>query len=361
MPMHRGQTLGQPKLQDDRGTPTVGDYFETVADFLKGPARQVMMQALPQRRHAGDRSCRVRICLEKHGALYHPARVDVITPESTVALALNVALSAHGATALLNEVSTLNHLARKYRHAFLPTALALTDDKAVRWPMFMAQWFEGFDEFHLSPLPNQGLGIKVWHHPEPFFLSDEQSLDLYRRAAYILTRCYDPVSFEQVFPWHMAAGDFIVAAPSGSLDLRLVTARDYQPLIKGAGADTTGAVLEGLIHFFLHLTLRLRLDRLDGTGDLVWAPAWAVEGAVVGFLEALAETSGHLHSDDLPFALVYALSRLAQHQIENRLGAICDAWTNAAAERPFLSAQIASHAQDLQACLAPFFIDKSTQ
>jgi hypothetical protein len=40
-----------------------------------------------------------------------------------------------------------------------------------------------------------------------------------------------------------------------------------------------------IVHFFLNLSLRMRLDRLDGTGDMVWAVPACLRGVVSGFLE----------------------------------------------------------------------------
>jgi hypothetical protein len=49
-----------------------------------------------------------------------------------------------------------------------------------------------------------------------------------------------------------------------------------------------------LILFFLQLTIQMRVDRLDGTGDVVWADDACMEGVVAGFLGGLA--SGRVES-----------------------------------------------------------------
>ena len=59
-----------------------------------------------------------------------------------------------------------------------------------------------------------------------------RSIEVYRQAAFILTLYYDVETFEQIFPWHHAAGDFVVKADEGAVDVRLVTARQYAPMIE---------------------------------------------------------------------------------------------------------------------------------
>ena len=48
------------------------------------------------------------------------------------------------------------------------------------------------------------------------------------------------------------------------------------------------ALLDALLVFFLNLTIRMRLDRQDGIGEIVWADDIAIKGTLQGFLEGLA-------------------------------------------------------------------------
>jgi len=47
-------------------------------------------------------------------------------------------------------------------------------------------------------------------------------------------------------------------------------------------------ILQALLLFFLSLSIRMRLDRLDGVGDITWADSRAVPAILEGFLEGLA-------------------------------------------------------------------------
>ena len=156
--------------------------------------------------------------------------------------------------------------------------------------MYLGQWFDGFHEFHLTaPIDSDPDPIVVWA-PEPIYLTQSSHKKaLCHEMARILTDFYNPLTFEQIGPWHHAAGDFTVHATPDSIETKLITVRDYRPLMIAPAETTPASILEGLLLFFMHLSVQMRLDRLDGTGDLVWAGDWAVIGTVNGFFEALLE------------------------------------------------------------------------
>ena len=47
-------------------------------------------------------------------------------------------------------------------------------------------------------------------------------------------------------------------------------------------------MLQALLIFFLNLSIRMRLDRYDGVGDIVWADGLVVQSTLDGFFEGLA-------------------------------------------------------------------------
>lgn len=143
--------------------------------------------------------------------------------------------------------------------------------KTIRCPLacFLADWFEGFHEFHLSLDPVDGIiKLILWNgSPSPFYLSKQQARSVYFEISNILTLFYNPRTYDQIFPWHHGAGDFVVKLDGGRIEVRLVTVRQYGPL-----ADPEAmSVEEALVFFFLNLSLRMRLDRLDGVGEIAWA------------------------------------------------------------------------------------------
>jgi hypothetical protein len=67
--------------------------------------------------------------------------------------------------------------------------------------------------------------------------------------------------------------------------------RDYTAVVDFTTGKKAGKLL-ALILFFLHLTIQMRIDRLDGVGDVVWAEEYCLGGVVSGFLEGLTRGEG---------------------------------------------------------------------
>jgi hypothetical protein len=161
--------------------------------------------------------------------------------------------------------------------------------------MFLGQWFDGYHEFHISIDPvDKEPKIMVWDDARGrFFLSAGQTKTLYAQASKILTAYYNLESFEQIFSWHHAAGDFVVKTENEELELKLVTVRQYAAIFENQKNTPTAPgdpqrILQVLLIFFLSLSIRMRLDRLDGIGEMVWSDSIAVEATLIGFLEALS-------------------------------------------------------------------------
>ena len=229
----------------------------------------------------------VSIFLEKHGAFYHPARLQVAVGEQALSLVVNVATSSHGQRALQNELKALEHLNEHRPFDWFPKVYASACDDL---PMFLGDWFDGFHEFHLTrPSGREDTVIVVWDGAvEPCLLSGNQTAALYRSMAMIMTACYDPISTCQIFPWHHASGDFVVRVDGDGVAVKLVTVRDYVPIAEAtAKPEDESELLEALSVFFIHLTLRMRLDRIDGVADVVWAPDHCLAPMIEGFFQGL--------------------------------------------------------------------------
>jgi hypothetical protein len=135
--------------------------------------------------------------------------------------------------------------------------------------------------------------VSVWNgQSEPFPLGEIQVKDLYRNAAMILTACYDPLTTCQIFPWHHAAGDFVASIAKERVAVRLITVRDYSPMLDLCGESLSErTLLEALLLFFVHLSIRMRLDRLDGVGAVAWAPEPCLGPMTDGFIQGLDLTA----------------------------------------------------------------------
>jgi len=159
-----------------------------------------------------------------------------------------------------------------------------------------------------------------------------------------LTRAYDPVTGEQIYPWHHASGDFIVRVRDGSVGLRLISARQYAPTLAGHsdGLDEE-AHLMALLVFFLNLTLRNRIDRLDGTGEAAWAGDVAVPATVTGFFEGLDRD---IRSVFKAFLASYRFSELVEV-----LSLVANQYRLMPMEIPLLEIHLEAHGEQLYAAL----------
>lgn len=292
LPLPQGPDGTAPRL-------LYGPYLRALEAFLAQddwrPLQEAVARALGEEPPRG-RPHALEIVSEKHGAFYNVARAHVTFSDRVCSFALCSAASPCQQAVLERETEVLAKLEDRLREPrgalLLPRVLSkgettyLEENGAPRTlQCFLADWLEDFHEFHLSaPSAADPPHIVVWDARRGFFpLNERQTQALYRQAARVLTVCYDFHSGAQIYPWHHAAGDFVARCLDDTVSVRLITARDYRTLID-RDADDSDPLLS-LVHFFVNLTLRMRLDRLDGTGDLAWAGPPCVEATLAGFMD----------------------------------------------------------------------------
>ena len=278
-----------------------GEYFQALRTFFRNDGCGIICRVLSRRLEQNVKAQdirKIRIHLEKHGEFYHPARIEVLALHQKIVFVLNVAVSETGIEAIKKEFQCITKLNDEYPLCFLPEVYGSGEveyrgDRKIR--LFLGHWFEDYSEFHVSRDPSDKKNkILVWDDRRSrFYLSPEQAADLYRQAARILTYYYNVESFEQIFPWHHGAGDFVVKIDNGDLDLKLITVRGHPPLLENLsdlnnGEKDVELMLQALLIFFLNLSVRMRLDRYDGVGDIVWADELVVQSTLDGFFDGLA-------------------------------------------------------------------------
>jgi len=263
-------------------------YFHTIRDFLSKDEFKPLLSSISQQRGKEIRLNEVDeivIRTEKHGLLYHPASIELILKGDNLKLGLNVAITDTGRHWLKVEWDVLQKLHTKYDYPYLPKAHMFSD--FYRMSFLLEDWFEGYHEFHISKEQDGTHRLKLWDFQDGYkYPSPEQSFDIYRQASKILTLYYDPDDFSEIFPWHHAAGDFVVKVMDETIDVRLTTARRYEPFIGFADQNTLNPLLS-LCYYLLNLTIRMRLDKLDGLGEIVWIEDRCVEATLRGFFDAL--------------------------------------------------------------------------
>jgi hypothetical protein len=274
-------------------------YFDSIRDFVSREEFKPLLNAANQKlkRYILLKEIdEIIIRAEKHGALSHPASIELILKEEKVKFGLNVAVTDTGRDWLQKEFSVLKNLQEKYDLPYLPNAFLLDNLSSISF--LLEEWFEGYHEFHIAIDEEGRKRLKLWEFGNGYkYLSYEQSFEIYKQASKILTLYYDLKDFYQIYPWHHAAGDFVVRMGDENkegkgkgyfqdkIDLRLTTARRYDPLMN-FDKDTVNPLF-ALFYFFLNLSIKMQMDKMGGLGEVVWAEDGCEEAMVEGFFEAL--------------------------------------------------------------------------
>ena len=362
---------------------TYGDYFSAVHSFLEQNRFEMLISAFSNsinRQIIPEEIKEIRVCLIKHGEFYHPSIVEAALNKHSYKFVINVAISAAGMDCIEREYNSLKRLGTDFSFSSIPEVYgygkACGKESRHTISMFLGEWFEGFNEFHIShDKTDNKHNILVWDSEKGnYFLSPDNTLELYRQAAMILTGYYNIETFEQIFPWHHAAGDFVIrltpppCPPSSrgrvwegvkkgnshTIEVKLITVRQYAPMFaKKEEDEDTGRdvemILEALLVFLLNLSIRMRLDRLNGVNDIVWSDDIAAYGTLKGFFQGLRrKDSTGLFSDSFDaYFHDYLLSSCTDEDFYDLSLAIVNSYNPLAPEIPVIRQNIKKHAEVL--------------
>ncbi|NLI83630.1 MAG: hypothetical protein GX443_18395 [Deltaproteobacteria bacterium] len=348
-----------------------GPYLRSLEHFLTSSHHEALCTSLSSHlgRSVGPHEVRsLEIISEKHGAYYHVARVCVTLLETVCHLCINVAVTEPQHAALEREFQTLLKLGNRFPHHHLPHAyylgeIPLSDHSPgtlleTRLKLAVLEWFEGYLEFHLSRENRSGRpALRLWETDQRgAYLSRAESQSVYQRASHILTSYLDADSFAQIFPWHHGAGDFVVRLSPEEPDVKLITARDYRTLASwGEGGPNPWL---GALHFFYGLTIRMRLDRLDGTGPLAWAPYQSLSGVIKGFFTAWDEKSRGNPLLPPPERLLHLFRGMSREEWLAFAEVSLQDFLVEGKETPFARHRMGQHAADLVASLQEYRPDE---
>ena len=346
-----------------------GEYFLAIRRFLENNHFDIIARALGRRLQKKVKTAdinEIRVCLAKHGEFYHPARLEVSVGQQSTDFVLNVAVSDNGIQTLHEEYHSLKRLNDEFTPSFIPRVYGFGEIKAVglrKIPLFLGDWLGNYHEFHISGDPTgDSASIRVWDGDKNrALLSADQQAEIYRQAARILTYYYNVESFEQIFAFHHAAGDFIVRFDNGGIDLKLITVRRYASLLRNQdnlenGNPDVETILQALLLFFLGLSIRMRLDRIDGVGDIVWADSLAVAATLEGFFEGLI-LKPRIPSlpDTIDRCFAYFLSLCSGEDIGNLCRSVVHAMDPRDPEAAFIMQNIDEHITSLTRSIEQFF------
>ena len=335
---------------------TIGDYFSAARQFLlkndfsllKSGLKAVFNAPVPT-----NQIHKIVVFLEKHGALYHPLKIQVAASESrTCFFVLNGAVSRSGLSLIENEYDLISRMNQAYSKHYLPQVFGIdfikTDNGRIGF--FLGKWFDGYKEFHVTQDQDKRQ-IVIWEADGScHYILETDALEIYQEISRILTYYYDLETFEQIFPWHHAAGDFIVRQEGGSTHVRLITVRGYSPLTEfGTGKeDKKVHILPSLMFFFLNLTLRMRLDRLNGTGKTVMLGEGVIKATIEGFLKGLDEKSTAYDFGDLRSVFIEFFRQFKLEQITGITENILESCHPESSEINLLEQNLESHCRILQ-------------
>jgi len=280
-------------LERDPAQISYRQYFHAIEDFLSHDNFDSFLKTINQKEKEqislkGIKEIIIRS--EKHGTLYHPASIEVLLNNKSITFGLNVATTETGKEWLKEEFSVLRVLYEKYRLPYLPYAYLLEERNHMVF--LLEEWFESYHEFHLSQNNDGQQVLQLWEYGNGYrYLTPEQTKEIYRQSSLIMTLYYDVSDYSQIYPWHHGGGDFIASVVQDKISVRLSTARRYDPFIIFQDTANVNPSV-ALTYFFLNLTLKMRLDRLDGVGEVTWADDSCVPATVNGFFDGL-----HLKED----------------------------------------------------------------
>lgn len=330
---------------------SLGDYFTVARRFLSDHDFDVVRTSGREITGGAVATADVAdlsICLVKHGTFYHPSRVDVrLHTGACWSLALNLAVSPAGLACVDREYEALKHLS--HVTSALPSVYGrghFTTDGGVDAAVFAARWLDDYHEFHLTR-DGGTQQVVVWDEGRGHYhlTVDERGL-LYRQAADILTRCYNPQTGEQIQPWHHAAGDFVVKGRGDALDVRLITVRQYTSLFEDM-PDDPDAVIEAALIFFINLSIRMRLDREDGIHDTLWADVSCLRPMIKGFLDGLGTRDTELAACFTEFAL-----ETPEAEWMATAGMLIGSYHPDSADLPVIRANLAEHIHQVRTALS---------
>lgn len=277
---------------------TLGDYFEAIKKFVLKDEGNFLIPIL-RAGAIGEKSLdtirRIRIRSEKHGVLYHVASVEIFVGERPIRLAVSTAVSTEAKSCLTNEYRILKSLQRSLSPSYLPKVYEKGEvicpggnQPYETLTLILSEWLEDCHEWHFSTdAADNRQKICIWDLEKGRrYASEEEAFEIFRQASRILTLYYDPHTFKQIHPWHHAAGDFVVKTGYDGIHVKLTTARGYRSIMDSLSKDDVRPMI-ARVYFFLNMTVRMRLDRLNGVGDTVWAGDFSVQATTDGFFDAL--------------------------------------------------------------------------
>ncbi len=276
-------------LEGDKAATAYKKYFWAIKTFISQNHYALLLSSIAEKLNHSvslKEIKKISIRAQKHGAFYHPASIEIVINNQTINLGVNVATEKSKIEWLKKEFFLLKNLGKTFKDlSYLPKVFGA--DYVGDMFITLVEWFDDYHEFHLSLDEKKQPKIIFWDFKNGYrYLHKEEEFRLYKEIAKILTLYYNIKTFSQIYPWHHAAGDFVANIKHNKIAVKLTTVRGYEPIV-GFIKDNNINPIFALIQFFLILSLKMRLDKFDGIGEIGWLGNFCVKATVEGFFEAL--------------------------------------------------------------------------
>ncbi len=362
-----GEALDRPlhmNLSETHPALVLRDYFESIKELLLGDKARILIGVIAAgfgKKLAPNVMRSLQIRCEKVGTLYHIASITLQSEGDSFRLCVATATTKEAIHCLREEAFYLGFLTDTFHLTCLPKVFyrgevicrTLKGDATLSHCVL--EWFEDYHEWHLSLDESGRQRIILWDMERGYrSVSMEEGAEIHRQAARILTVCYDFHTGRQISPWSHGAGDFVVKMDDGGgFSVKLSTVRGYEPLLLRNGAWSFDPLVRTAC-FFLNLSLRMRLDRRDGTGPVLWAEGSILQPVASGFLDALA-TEEALHRYPLGEGekIRDFLKSLKEDEIRRFLLSLLDHFSGE--EKGVVEKHLEEHAVDLIRVLREYF------
>ena len=106
--------------------------------------------------------------------------------------------------------------------------------------------------------------------------------------------------------------------------------------------------MEALLVFFLNTAIKMRIDRLDGVGGIVWSDKMALKGILKGFFEGLAsKQETNMFAKPLNVGFRQHLLSCSLTDFFDLNYAIANTYPSQASEAPIIRQHLRKHVEDL--------------
>ena len=108
------------------------------------------------------------------------------------------------------------------------------------------------------------------------------------------------------------------------------------------------SMIQSMLVFLLNLSLRMRVDRVQGVGALAWIDDRAVAGTVAGFFDGMSQKTG-VETLAEPFAVLFKdyVASCTPDDLFDVAGSIVDSFHPQAPETPLIRKHLKNHCATL--------------